>query len=153
MKIAIGSDHAGFEMKEKLKQFLADRKLEVLDCGPQAGDSPVEYVPIAKAVAQKTAAAEVAGGILICGTGMGMSIAANKVPGIRAGLCNELFTAKYAKSDVNINVLCMGSRVISQRMAEEITALWLDTPFTGGRFIPRLKQLSDLEAERSQPCC
>lgn len=150
MKISLGSDHAGYEMKEKLKQFLVDRSIEIIDCGPDTGDKPVEYVPIARNVAQKAASGETAGGILICGTGMGMSIAANKVPGIRAGLCNELFTVKYAKSDVNINVLCMGSRVISQRMAEEITALWLETPFTGGRFIPRLQQLKNLEDEMRQ---
>jgi len=147
VKIAIGSDHAGYAMKEGLKKFLANRSIEVVDCGPDTDAKPAEYVPIAKAVAEKAAGAEADGGILICGTGMGMSIAANKVPGVRAGLCNELFTAKYAKSDVNINVLCMGSRVISQRLAEEITTLWLDTPFTGGRFIPRLQQLSELEAE------
>lgn len=147
MKIAIGADHAGYAMKEQLKKFLANRAIEVVDCGPDTDEKPAEYVPIAKAVAKKAAEAEADGGILICGTGMGMSIAANKVPGVRAGLCNELFTAKYAKSDVNINVLCMGSRVISQRLAEEITTLWLETPFTGGRFIPRLQQLSELEAE------
>ncbi|CUH94932.1 hypothetical protein P22_1001 [Propionispora sp. 2/2-37] len=150
MKISLGSDHAGYEMKEKLKQFLLDRSITVMDCGPGRGDQPVEYVPIAQNVAQKAASGETDGGILICGTGIGMSIAANKVPGIRAGLCNELFTARYAKSDVNINVLCMGSRIVSQRMAEEITTLWLETPFTGGRFIPRLQQLKDLEDEMRQ---
>ncbi|CUH97605.1 hypothetical protein P22_3736 [Propionispora sp. 2/2-37] len=147
MRIAIGSDHAGYDMKEQLKGFLAKRSIEVLDCGPDTGDKPPEYVAIAKHVAQQAAAGQVDGGILICGTGIGMSIAANKVPGARAGLCNELFSVKYAKSDVNINVLCMGSRIISQRMAEEITTLWLDIPFSGGRFIPRLQKISELEVE------
>lgn len=147
MKIAIGSDHAGYEMKEKLKIFLQNRDVEVLDFGPDTGDVPAEYVPIARQTAEAAVRGDSDGSILICGTGIGMSIAANKVAGVRAGLCNELFTARYAKSDVNLNVLCLGARVISQRLAEEITAVWLDTPFTGGRFIPRLQKLTDLEQE------
>jgi ribose 5-phosphate isomerase B len=147
MKLSIGSDHAGYQMKEGLKKFLESKSIEVIDCGPDTDAVPAEYVLIARETSLKVSNKEVDSGILICGTGVGMSIAANKVPGIRAAVCNELFTAKYSKSDVNLNMLCMGARVISQRMAEEIATVWLETEFTGGRFIPRIQKVSDLEEE------
>jgi len=146
VKIAIGSDHAGYKLKTELINYLTSKSIDVIDCGTNS-EEPVAYVNIAKDVCLKVTGAETDGGILVCGTGIGMSIAANKVPGIRAGLCNDLFTAKYAKSDVNINVLCLGSRVIGDKLAKEIVDVWLNTEFTGGRFIPRIKQLSDLESE------
>jgi ribose 5-phosphate isomerase B len=147
VKIAIGSDHAGYTMKTEVIKHLTNKSIQVIDCGTNTDKEPVGYVDIAKNVCHKIKDKEADCGILICGTGIGMSIAANKVPGIRAGLCNELFTAKYAKSDVNINVLCLGSRVISDTLAKEIVNVWIDTEFTGGRFIPRIKQLTDLESE------
>jgi len=147
LKIAIGSDHAGFTMKEKIKDYLISKSYEVYDCGTDTDEKPAEYVKIAREAGLRVVNHESDSGILICGTGIGMSIAVNKVPGIRAGLCNELFTAKYAKSDVNINVLCLGSRVISERLAQEIVETWLNTEFTGGRFIPRIAKIGDLEHE------
>lgn len=151
MKIAIGSDHAGYRMKEKLKCYLNSKSYEVCDCGTDTDEKPAEYVKIAREVGIKVVNGEADNGILICGTGIGMSIAVNKIPGIRGGLCNELFTAKYAKSDVDINVLCLGSRVISERLAQEIVETWLNTKFVGGRFIPRIKQISELEEEMRCP--
>lgn len=147
MKIAIGSDHAGFQMKTKLIEYLSEKSVEVIDCGTDTDQKPAEYVEIARKVGLKVIDKQADYGILICGTGIGMSIAVNKVPGIRAGLCNELFTARYAKSDVNINVLCLGSRVISERLAQEIVDVWLNTEFAGGRFIPRIAKITDLEKE------
>ncbi|HCX65917.1 MAG TPA: ribose-5-phosphate isomerase [Eubacteriaceae bacterium] len=146
-KIAIGSDHAAFQAKQNLIKELAELGIEAVDAGPQSDENPVEYVPIAETVALKVKNKEVDGGILMCGTGVGMSIAANKIPGIRASVVNDLFTAQYAKSDVDINVLCMGARVISERMILEITKKWIETPFTGGRFIPRIEQLHTMEAK------
>lgn len=146
-KIVIGSDHAAFKAKEYLKGELESWGIEVIDVGPTTDEKPVEYVPVAEAVALKVANEEVDGGILMCGTGVGMSVAANKIPGIRASVCNDLFSGQYAKSDVNLNVLCMGARVISERIIMEITKKWIETPFTGGRFIPRIAQLHDMEAK------
>ena len=146
-KIAIGSDHAGFQAKKNLIEHLKSWGVEVFDAGPDTDEVPAEYVPIAEQVSKKVASGDVDGGILICGTGVGMSIAANKIPGIRASVVNDLFTAQYAKSDVNVNVLCMGARVISERIIMEITKKWIKTPFTGGRFIPRIQQLHDMESK------
>ncbi|SHE40404.1 RpiB/LacA/LacB family sugar-phosphate isomerase [Alkalibacter saccharofermentans] len=146
-KIAIGSDHAAFQAKINLIEILKSWDIEVVDVGPDSGENPVEYVPIAESVALKVANKEVDGGILMCGTGVGMSVAANKIPGIRASVVNDLFTAQYSKSDVDLNVLCMGARVISERIIMEITKKWIETPFTGGRFIPRIAQLHDMESK------
>lgn len=146
-KIAIGSDHAGFQAKKNLIEELKSWGIEVMDVGPSTDEVPVEYVPIAESVALKVANNEVDGGILLCGTGVGMSVAANKIPGIRAAVVNDLFSAQYAKSDVNLNVLCMGARVISERIIMEITKKWVDTEFTGGRFIPRIAQLHEMESK------
>lgn len=146
-KIAIGSDHAGYEAKKNLIKHLKSWGVDVYDSGPFTGDIPAEYVPIAESVAKKVADSDVDGGILICGTGVGMSVAANKIPGVRASVVNDLFTAQYAKSDVNLNVLCMGARVISERIIMEITKKWIDTEFTGGRFITRIQQLHNMESK------
>jgi len=146
-KIAIGSDHAAFQAKINLIEILKSWDIEVVDVGPDSDENPVEYVPIAESVALKVANKEVDGGILMCGTGVGMSVAANKIPGIRASVVNDLFTAQYSKSDVDLNVLCMGARVISERIIMEITKKWIETPFTGGRFIPRIAQLHDMESK------
>ncbi|MFZ7134682.1 MAG: RpiB/LacA/LacB family sugar-phosphate isomerase [Eubacteriales bacterium] len=146
-KIAIGSDHAGYQGKKNLIEHLKSWGIEVDDAGPDTDEVPAEYVPIAEAVALKVVNGEVDGGILLCGTGVGMSVAANKIPGIRASVVNDLFTAQYAKSDVNLNVLCMGARVISDRIIMEITKKWIDTRFTGGRFIPRIAQLHHMESK------
>jgi len=146
-KIAIGSDHAGFQAKKNLIETLKSWDIEVIDVGPDSDENPVEYVPIAESVALKVANDEVDGGILMCGTCVGMSVAANKIPGIRASVVNDWFTAQYSKSDVNLNVLCMGARVISERIIMEITKKWIETPFTGGWFIQRIAQLHEMESK------
>jgi ribose 5-phosphate isomerase B len=144
MKIAIGADHAGFKLKESIKEFLKTLNVKVTDFGTNSRES-VDYpdyaIPVAEAVAKK----EFDFGILICGTGVGMSITANKVKGIRAALCNELFTARCSKEHNNANVLCMGGRIIGEELANEIVKTWLYTEFQGGRHQRRVKKIEEYE--------
>lgn len=127
--IAIGCDHGGFAYKQMLMQHLQDRNLPYEDFGtytPDSCDYPDYAIPVAKAVA----AGEAEKGILICGTGIGMSIAANKVKGIRAAVCGDAFSARATREHNDANILCMGARVISEAKALEITDIFLDTPFS-----------------------
>ncbi len=144
MKIAIGADHAGFKLKESVKGFLKILNVFVTDFGTNSEES-VDYpdyaIPVAEAVAKK----EFDFGILICGTGIGMSITANKVKGIRAALCNELFTAHCSKEHNNANVLCMGGRIVGEELANEIVKTWLYSEFQGGRHQRRVKKIKEYE--------
>lgn len=127
--IAIGCDHGGFAYKQMLMQHLQDRNLPYEDFGtytPDSCDYPDYAIPVAKAVAS----GEAEKGILICGTGIGMSIAANKVKGIRAAVCGDAFSARATREHNDANILCMGARVISEAKALEITDIFLDTPFS-----------------------
>lgn len=127
--IAIACDHGGYDYKQLIMEHLADREIEYRDFGafsPEACDYPDYAIPVAEAVAS----GECEKGILICGTGIGMSIAANKVHGIRAAVCGDSFSAKATREHNNANVLCMGARVISEAKALEITDIFLDTPFS-----------------------
>ena len=128
--IGIGCDHGGFELKEYIRKYLEDQGVEVKDFGsytPERCDYPV----VAEAVARAVVAGEVDKGILICGTGIGVSIAANKVPGIRAALCGDCFSAKATKEHNNANVLCMGARVVGAGLALMIVDTFLDSSFSG----------------------
>ncbi len=147
MKLAVGADHAGFDLKEDIKSFLVKLGHEVLDVGTYCGKEPFDYTGPAAQVGWAVSRGECRGGVLICGTGVGMSVAANKLPGIRAAVCNELFTARLAKRDVDLNVLCLGGRILAPRLAQEIVAAWLDEEFEGGRFLTRLANLDQLELE------
>ena len=127
--IAIACDHGGYDYKQLIMEHLGDREIEYRDFGafsPEACDYPDYAIPVAEAVAS----GECEKGILICGTGIGMSIAANKVHGIRAAVCGDSFSAKATREHNNANVLCMGARVISEAKALEITDIFLDTPFS-----------------------
>ncbi len=137
MNIAIGADHGGFALKEYLKPFIADLGHNLTDVGCFSEDS-VDYPEQAKAVTGLVKEGKADRGILICGTGIGMSIAANRVSGIRAALCHELFTAKMSRLHNDANILCMGGRVIGPGLALEMVKLWLTTPFEGGRHTRRL---------------
>jgi ribose 5-phosphate isomerase B len=143
MKIWIGCDHAGFDRKQEVIALLQKRQLEVEDCG--CDGSRADYPVIAKAVA--TGVAENPGdmGILICGTGIGMSIAANKIPGVRAALCTEAFSTKYTRLHNDANVMCMGARTLGSGVALELVELFLDTPFEGGRHKKRVDMITELE--------
>ena len=147
MRIAIGADHAGFRLKEHLKRTLAALGHPVDDHGTTS-EEPVDYPPICLAVARAVAAGRAERGIVLGGSGQGEQIAANKVVGIRAALCNDLFTARLSREHNNANVLSMGGRIVADGLADEILRLWLSTEFAGGRHQRRIDQIS--EAERSR---
>lgn len=142
--IAIGCDHGGFELKGKIETHLKERGIEFCDCG-SFDENAVDYPDIAKKVCEKIADGTAEKGILICGTGIGMSIAANKHKGIRAAVCSEHFSAKYTRLHNNSNVLCLGARVIGSGIATELTDLFLDTPFEGGRHQTRVDKITAIE--------
>ena len=143
-KIAIGADHAGYELKEKIKALLKDLSYEVVDFGTNSSDS-VDYPLIAKSLAASVAAKNPPKGILVCGTGIGMSIAANKVKGIIAANCYDAETAKLARQHNNSNVLTLGGRITDPQLAKEIVKTWLETDFEGGRHQRRVQEIRDLE--------
>ena len=132
MKIAIGGDHAGFEYKEKLKAFLIDNDIEVMDVGP-FDTSSVDYPDFAHPVANMVEDQSVDFGILICGSGNGVAITANKHKGVRAALCWEESLAALARQHNNANILCLPSRFVSYELAESMAKIFIETPFEGGR--------------------
>ena len=143
-KVAIGADHAGFELKEKVKAFLSETGYDVNDFGTNSTDS-VDYPLIAKALATSVASKHPPRGILICGTGIGMSIAANKIKGIIAAHCCDVETAKLARQHNNSNILTIGGRITSAELAKDIVKAWLTTDFEGGRHQRRIQEIRDLE--------
>ncbi len=147
-RIAIASDHAGFFGKEEIKQTLKTRKIEIVDCGPDS-DDPVDYPDYAQKVACLVSREEVSAGILVCGTGIGMSMAANKVPGIRAALATTPEMAKLSRAHNDANILCLGGRTIQPKTRAAIVEAWLDHPFEGGRHERRVKKISEIEKRSS----
>ena len=146
MKIALGSDHAGFELKEKIKQRLAAEGITVDDRGTTSTVS-VDYPDYARAVAEEVAANQADLGILVCSTGIGMSIAANKVPGIRAAKVDTEFEAERSREHNDANVLALGASVIDDDVASKIVDKWLATPFAGGRHERRVEKIAAIERE------
>jgi len=144
--IAVGSDHGGVELKNFLVQVLLSRGTEVTDVGPKGTDS-VDYPDYGSQVAMKVARGEAERGILICTSGIGMSILANKFPGVRAALIHDLTGAQMSREHNDANVLVMGGAVIQKELAEKILAVWLETPFAGGRHQRRLDKIAALERE------
>jgi len=138
--IVIGCDHAGFSLKEFIKDYLTVLNFNIDDCGTFSYES-VDYPDFAIQVAQKVSSGEYPRGILICGTGIGMSMAANRFPSVRAALCNDLFSAIMSRKHTNANVLVMGGRVIGPELAKEIVRVWLETPFEGGRHQKRIDKI------------
>jgi ribose 5-phosphate isomerase B len=146
VKIAIGSDHAGFQLKSLLARHLTDRGHEILDFGTDSEESvdyPLFCAPVARAVVKGDAER----GIVLGGSGQGEQISANKVHGARAALCNELFTARLCREHNDANVLSMGARIVAPALALEIVEVFLTTPFEGGRHVKRLEQISAIEQE------
>lgn len=141
MKIAIGSDHGGYELKELIVSYLQSNGHEVIDCGCTSPAS-VDYPDFAEKVCSAVRSASSEAGILICGTGIGMSIAANRYRDIRAALCHDSFTARMSREHNNANVLCIGARVIGSEVALDLVGAWVKTDFTGGRHQRRLDKLS-----------
>ncbi len=138
MKVAIGCDHGGIDLKVQVVRQLNQAQIQVLDMGCETHDS-VDYPVYAKAVCSAVVNGEADFGILICGTGIGMSMASNRMPGIRAALCHELFTARMSREHNNANVLCLGARVIGPGLALEMVKTWLHTDFAGGRHLKRIE--------------
>jgi ribose 5-phosphate isomerase B len=153
MRVAIGADHAGFSLKEHLKQALVRLGHTVEDCGTHS-EASVDYPPICFAVGRAVAEGRADRGIVLGGSGQGEQIAANKIPGVRAALCNDLFTARLSREHNDANVLSMGGRIVAFGLAEEILTLWLTTPFEGGRHQRRIDQITAVEqtnaAERAR---
>lgn len=144
MKVALGSDHAGFDLKEQVRKWLEAWSIPVQDFGCGSLES-VDYTDYAVPAVSAVKSGECDRAILVCGTGIGMSIAANKFPGIRASLCHDLFSAKATREHNDSNVLCIGSRVIGAGLAEEIVHTWLETGFAGGRHQRRLDKITAIE--------
>ncbi|MCB2202620.1 ribose 5-phosphate isomerase B [bacterium] len=143
MKYIIGSDHVGLPLKEAVRDYLCRHDYEVEDVGPFTGDLSVDYPDYAQLVCRKVAASDNVRGVLVCGTGLGMSIAANKVAGIRAALCHDVYTAHQARAHNDANVLCMGAWIVSPQRVEGILEEWLQTDFEAGRHQPRLNKLEN----------
>jgi len=148
MTIAIGCDHNGLALKEVLLKDVL-REHRVRDFGVFTQE-PVDYPDIAVAVAQAVASGEYERGILICGTGIGMAMAANKVKGIRAAACSDVYSAKMSRRDNDANILCFGGRVIGPGLASEIVTVWLNEPFAGGRHQRRVEKIHALERTESE---
>lgn len=145
MKIAIGSDHAGFKLKEAIKSFLKENGIDFFDFGTFSLES-VDYPDYAIRVAEAVSKSEYDFGILICGTGIGMSITANKVKGIRAALCNDLFTAAKSREHNNANILCLGGRILGEDLAKEIVKIFISTKYSSGRHEERIRKISEYES-------
>ena len=142
--IAIGSDHAAASLRHIVKEYLEDQEIPYIDCGTD--ESPSDYPVIAKEVCKKIQSGEADTGILLCGTGIGMCIAANKMKGIRAAVCSETYSAKFTRLHNDANVLCMGERVVGSGLAKEILDAFLFTEFEGGRHQRRVDMIMELEA-------
>ncbi|EGC04822.1 ribose 5-phosphate isomerase B [Ruminococcus albus] len=144
MKIAIGCDHAGPELKAEVLQYLDEKGIEYVDLGVQKGEK-CDYPDKAKEVCEKVTSGECDCAVLFCGTGIGMSMAANKVKGIRAACCSDYFSAKFTRAHNDANVLCIGARVVGAGLACELIQVFLDTPFEGGRHQRRVDKIHDIE--------
>jgi len=145
--IAVGADHAGFLLKEHIKAWLRDRGLQVLDCGTHSTDS-VDYPDYAAAVAAVVSEGE-AYGVLVCGTGIGMAITANKLPGVRAAVCGDVEAARLSREHNDTNVLALGARVTGEDTAISIVQTWLQTDFLGGRHARRVEKVTEIERSRA----
>jgi ribose 5-phosphate isomerase B len=146
MRIAIGGDHAGFPLKQHLVPVLKEWGHDVDDLGTHSED-PVDYPIYCAAVARAVVRADAERGIVLGGSGQGEQISANKVHGIRAALCNDLYTARMCRAHNDANVLSIGARIVAPQLAEEITRIFLETPFAGGRHERRIQEISDIEQE------
>ena len=145
MKVAIGADHGGYELKESIKRHLVEQGIEVEDSGTHSPDS-VDYAIIAEKVGEYVIENKILG-ILCCGTGIGISIAANKIKGVRAACCSDYFSAKMTRAHNDANILCLGGRVVGAGLAAELVDVFLSTGFEGGRHQRRVDQITALESK------
>ena len=153
MRIALGSDHAGFELKEFLRAHLVAGGHDVVDCGCNGPES-VDYPEFGAAVGRAVTGGDAERGLIVCGTGLGISMAANKIPGIRAALVHDRFTAQMSRMHNDANVLALGARVLDPKHARELTDIWIATEFEGGRHARRVEKIDALDgaaAESTDP--
>ena len=146
--IGIASDHAGFDLKANIVLFLSELRYEVNDMGPATSNS-VDYPDYGISVAQAVTANKISRGIVICGTGIGMSIVVNRFSGIRGALCSDVFTAKLSREHNDSNILIMGGRIVGHGLAKEIARVWLNTKFEGGRHLKRLDIITQLDKPKN----
>ena len=144
MKLVVGSDHAAYELKEAIKEKLTAEGHEVIDVGCDSTES-VDYPKYGHAVGRAVASGDAERGIAVCGSGIGISIACNKVPGIRAALCTSVEMAEMCRRHNNANVVCMGARMISRELAFDIIDKWMTTDFEGGKHLRRINEIEDLD--------
>ena len=150
--IALASDHAGFPLKEKVREYLVRKGIAVQDLGTHSLER-VDYPDYAEKVAVQVAEGQEDCGILVCGTGLGMMLAANKVPGVRALPCNDTISAYFARSHNNGNVLALGCRLLDEATMQKIVDTWLATPFEGGRHAQRVEKIEDIDAHHHREKC
>lgn len=144
MIIGIGSDHGGFELKEEMKRFLEESGYQVKDFGTNSKES-VDYPDFGRVVGEAVVAGEVDKGVVICGTGIGISISANKVKGVRAALCGDVYSARMSREHNNANIIAMGGRVLGVDLAKEILSAYLKSEFQGGRHERRVNKIAEIE--------
>lgn len=150
MKIAVGSDHRGYQVKNKILSLIEDLGHEGIDFGPQSAES-VDYPDVGAKVAQAVSQAQSERGILICGTGIGMCIVANKFPGVRAASCHDDLTAEMSRRHNDANVLCLSADLLGERLVTRMVEIWLTTEFEGGRHARRLEKISQYESRMKPP--
>lgn len=150
MKIGLGCDHGGYNLKEEIKKHLEARGIEFIDYGTRNGIDSVDYPIYGEKVANAVISKEVDYGIVCCGTGIGISLAANKVSGIRCAVVSDTFSAKMSKAHNNANMLSLGERVLGRGLAIEIVDTWLDTEFEGERHLRRVNMINDIEKKNSK---
>lgn len=144
MRIALGGDHAGYSLKEDLKTYLGEEGHEAIDFGTDSTE-PVDYPIYCSKVARAVAGGDAERGIVLGGSGNGEQMVANKVPGVRAALCNDLYTARFSRLHNDANVLSIGARIVAPGLAREILKVWLETEFEGGRHVRRLEEIAKIE--------
>lgn len=148
MRLALGSDHAGFLMKDTLLGVLKGLGHGIVDLGTSNASDSVDYPDLAAAVARSVVSGDTQLGVIVCGTGVGVSIAANKIHGVRAALCGDVFSAKMARKHNDANVICLGARVVGIGLAEEILRAFLEASFEGGRHAGRVAKITELDGKR-----
>ncbi len=151
MKVVLASDHRGYQLKDSLKKFLEERKIEFLDVGTFSADS-VDYPDFAMLAAEKVSHGDYDRGILICGSGIGMCIVANKFPGVRAAVCHDVSAAEMSRKHNDSNMLGLGADVINEELARKILHVWLETKFEGGRHLRRIQKISEIESRLGKHC-
>jgi len=144
MQIGLACDHGGFELKEELKNHIKSLGFEPVDLGTFSEDS-VDYPDYGILLAEKVSRGALEKGILVCGTGIGMSIVANKFPRVRAALVNDVYSSRFSREHTDANIVVIGARIVGRELAKEIVKVWLDTAFAGGRHKTRLEKIEDLE--------